>query len=64
MLQVDLPLGGVSMSTDGGRWPADPLSLLVVAGLAGLGAVLAHAPGPVIAALAMGTAGLALSGST
>lgn len=52
------------MSAERGRWPADPLSLLVGVGLAAMVAVVVHAPGPVIASLAMGIAGLALSGST
>ncbi len=52
------------MSSERGRWLADPLTLLGVAGLAGLAAVIAGAPGPVVAGLAMGLAGLALSGST
>lgn len=52
------------MSSERSRWLADPLSLLLLAGLGGLAAVLAPAPGPVIAGLAMGISGLALSGST
>lgn len=52
------------MAAERGRWIADPLTLLGVTGLAGLAAVLAGAPGPVAAGLAMGLAGLALSGST